>query len=99
MDNSNRFVLGITLYSKEDYDRLLNDHSTEAVGFFPKGIDFKGLFNGYPPEYPCLLEIILDERCNDPFFDMRYHALWPELINDGFALRFYKEGVFKPQMG
>ena len=62
------------------------------------GIDFKGLFQGYPQDYPCLLEIYLDENCSDPFMSLRYHKLFPELINDGFAIRFYKEGAYKPQM-
>lgn len=98
MEESNRYVLGITLYSKEEYDRLMNNHSTDSQGFFPMGIDFKGMFNGYPPEYPCLLEIYLEDDRN-PFMNLRYHNLFPELLNDGFAIRFYKEGVFTPQMG
>ena len=98
MENSNnQYVLGITLYCKEDYDRLMENHSTESTGFFPMGIDFKGLFTGYPPEYPCLLEIYLEAN-RDPFMNMRYHKLFPALIDDGFAIRFYKEGAYKPQM-
>ena len=99
MENSNKdqYVLGITLFSKEEYDRLMDNHSTEQTGFFPKGIDFKGTFKGYPPEYPCLLEYYLKPGDN-PIMSFRYHETFQGLMNDGFAIRFYKEGAYTPRL-
>ena len=46
------YCVGFLLKSKEDYDRLMNEHS--KTGLF--GLDFKSSFEGYPPEYPMLLQ-------------------------------------------
>ncbi len=52
--SEDRFVycVGIRLGCKEDYDRLMNDYS--EGGLF--GLDFKSSFEGYPPDYPSLLQ-------------------------------------------
>ena len=94
MENAKQYVLGITLYRKEDYDRLMNEHSTETQRFFSMGLDFKGLFKGYPPDYPCLVEYYLGK--DNPINDLRFSKLLPELIDDGFAIRLYKEGAYRP---
>ena len=46
------YCVGFVLRSKEDYDRLMNEHS--KTGMF--GLDFKKSFEGYPPDYPMLLQ-------------------------------------------
>ena len=63
MENGKKetYSIGIVVKSKEDYDRLMKDHSTENWFI---GLDFKGLFQGYPKDdqYPCLVEYTVDSN-------------------------------------
>ena len=79
-------VIGIKLESKERYDHLMETHSVE--NFFG-GINFKGLFEGYPPDYPCLVEYYIGDQ--NPFGFMYTNQL-TKLMNDGYLVQIYQEG-------
>lgn len=81
------YTLGIKLGSKDDYDRLMNNHSVEQTGIFLRGIDYKNSFQGYPNDYPCLVEYEVDQ--NPIGFMMSAHV--SELVNDGFLIQIKKE--------
>ena len=98
MKNDGQYVLGITLYSKEDYDRLMKNHSKAKGPLNVGGIDFKHLFRGYPPDYPCLVEYYLQTALTGDVV-LLYSELLQELIDNGFSIRLYEEGAYKPQIG
>ena len=78
-------VIGVKLENKERYDHLMEAHSVENLF---GGIDFKGLFNGYPPDYPCLVEFYIGDH--DPFGFMYSNQL-TKLMNDGYLIQVYKD--------
>ena len=81
--NKTTYTLGIKLESKEDYDKLMNDHSKEQTNmFFLTGLDFKGLFEGYPDDYPCLVEYYLDVNPTDMFMVSQVK----DLIESGYKV-------------
>ncbi len=79
-------VIGIRIKSKEDYDNLMNNHST--TGFF--GINFKGLFEGYPEDdqYPCLIEYYIGQR--DPV-GFEYDSQLRKIIENGYLVQLYRQ--------
>ena len=79
------YTVGIKLNSKEDYDRLMERHSKS--GFF--GIDFKGLFEGYPEEgqYPCLVEYYVSYN---PHSVLMYNLQLKEIVDDGYLIQTKK---------
>lgn len=86
-------VVGITIKSKEDYDRLMEKHSVPNTGgmFCINGIDFKGLFRGYPEEdqYPCLVEYYIGSMKSLLLGSFSLQKQFNAIIEDGYSLRFY----------
>lgn len=78
-------VIGIRLENKERYDHLMEAHSLETLS---GGINFKGLFDGYPTDYPCLVEYYIGDE--NPFTFMYTNQL-KELMDDGYLIRIYKD--------
>ncbi len=84
--NNTQNVIGIKIESKEHYDKLMENHSVSGKIF--GGIDFKGLFNGYPEGYPCLVEFYIG---NDSPFDFMYANQMRKIMDDGYLIQVYKE--------
>ena len=57
MDNKKIYDIGIKLENQESYDRLMKDFSSKSI---IGGLDFEGLFQGYPDDYPVLIEYMVD---------------------------------------
>lgn len=79
MDGKAIYNIGIKLDNKEEYDRLMKEYSDK--GFFG-GLDFEGLFNGYPPEYPMVLYYMVN--ANPLGFPFEPHLR--KLVDAGFTI-------------
>ena len=73
------YNIGVKLDSKEEYDRLMKGYSDK--GFF-SGIDFEGLFEGYPPEYPMVLYYMVDRHP----IGFEFQSQLRKLIDAGFTI-------------
>lgn len=83
------YLVGITIKSKEDYDKLMEIYSIKNDGFFFMGIDFKGLFEGYPEkdQYPCMVQYTV--KSNPWFYPLSGQLL--RLVNGGYHVHIELE--------
>lgn len=80
MEDKKLYNIGVKLDSKEQYDRLMKDHSEKAKFF--GGLNFEAMFQGYPEEYPMVVYYMVDMN---PLSFM-YTKQLTDLINDGFVI-------------
>lgn len=74
------YTIGIKIDSAEDYDRLRKNYSRK--GLF--GLDFEELHQGYPIDYPCFAEYLVDIN---PF--VCYRTQLTDIINGGYKVQIY----------
>lgn len=76
------YVYGVKLNSKEDYDKLMNEYSGE--GLF--AINFKELFQGYPDQYPALVNY----EINNTTMTFMQMSRTRALLDAGFLIQLSK---------
>ena len=89
-DNKNEaeicYVIGVKVDNKERYDKLMNELSTP--GHFV-GLNFKEIFNGYPEEYPCLVEYYVSESP----FGFCYATQMRKVVDAGYLVQIYTKDI------
>ena len=82
-NNKTIYLIGVKLENKEHYDRLMENHS--GIGLI--GLDFKNLFEGYPGDYPVLVQYQVDQNPFGFAFNMQLR----KMVDDGYKVLIEKE--------
>ena len=82
-NNKTIYLIGVKLENKEHYDRLMENHS--GIGLI--GLDFKRLFEGYPDDYPVLVQYQVDQNPFGFAFNMQLR----KMVDDGYKVLIEKE--------
>ena len=80
------YTIGIKLESNAKYDELMDNHSQKD--YFGMVLNFKGLFQGYPTDYPCLVEYVVG---SNPISDFMLNDQLAKIVEAGYLVQIKTE--------